>query len=644
MFTGHTFWYNDLSVSSGKGLKPIMNLRQRILSLICIVLVGIVMLTAAVLTWNAYESMLVEQKASGQVLARMLARASYIVANLPDEVERGIADQMVTEATITAHFVVAAEAAGWSPEEINAHLKGIVASTSLSEFRITDEKGRVYLQNQDGMEFTFTDDAVKNPQSSIFYPLLNGKARVVVQPAASRDEDGKIFKYVAVTGVDKPRIVQVGFEATALNIVRQRVSLDRFGQELIDSGDIRAIRIVNTTLQDQVFKATPEVDTKLSALDQSIVKQVIDQGKAQTYIDQEYLKVVEPIINLDSYGIPNTITSGAVIIFLPLNRLQAAIWLQLKQAIAVASIIVVLGIIVSLIFARTITRPIDRFREAATSVQAGDYQPELLERVVKRTDELGRLGQVFDQMAREMGARDRRLRLLQVIIPLGVALSAEKDFSRLLETIVIEALNIAHADAGSLYLLDEGNLLKFVIIRNKTLGVALGGTTGKDITLKPIPLYDEDGQPNHNHLVSYCALTGKHVWIDDAYDTTEFDLSGTRAYDAQMGYHTTSVLTMSLKDVSNNIIGALQLINAQDAKTHEVIPFERDEVVDSLALITSAALSAYIREESLREEIEKLRIEIDYSRQTKQVKEIVESDYFKALQTQADVMRKKRKT
>lgn len=617
-----------------------MNLRQRIISLILIVLVGIVMLTAAVLTWNARESLLRQQRSSGEVIARMLARASYIVRDLPNQMENGVAEQMVTEATITAHFIAAAEAAGWTPEEINEHLKSIIASTSLSEFRITDETGHIYLKNQPNTpDFVFGPDKAQDP----LYQLLTGKSKVAIQPVVTRVQDGKIFKYVAVAGIDKPRIVQVGFEATALNLMRQRVSLERLGQELVESKDIRAIRIVNGAIQTGVFQAAPDVDKNLSAQDLLVIRQVIDQGKSQAYMDQDMLKVVEPIRGVDATGYLNNTISGAVIIFLPTDQLQAAILLQLTQAIAVAVIILAAGIFMSLIFVRTITRPIDRFREAATSVQAGDYQPELLERVVKRTDELGRLGQVFDQMAREMGARDRRLRLLQVIIPLGVALSAEKDFSRLLETIVIEALKIAHADAGSLYLLDEGNLLKFVIIRNETLGVALGGTTGKEINLKPIPLYDEDGTPNHNHIVSYSALTGKHVWIDDAYDTTDFDLSGTRGYDVQTGYHTTSMLTISLKDTSNNIIGALQLLNAQDPKTHEVIPFEQDEVVDSLALITSAALSAYIREEQLREEIQKLRIEIDYSKQTKQVKEIVESDYFKALQTQADEMRKRRK-
>lgn len=620
-----------------------MNLRTRILTLTSSLIAGVVLLTAAVLAWNARESLLAEQQSNGEVVARMLARAGFLVSRLPEQVELGIGDQLVTEATITAHFIAAAEAAGWSSEEINGRLKEISTRTSLAEILVTDENGRVYFSNMDDtIGLTFTRKS-SDPRFAMFVQLLGGSNRVVMQPGQQRS-DGKFFKYVGVSGVDKNRIIQVGYNAEALQLVRERVSMDRLGKELVASHDIRALRIINNAYETEVFQSDGVVSETLSPMDLAAADQVMADGKVQTYIEKDLLKVVQPINTIDANGELSEKTNGVVMVFLPTDRLRAAVFYQLAQAIIVAFVILVFGVIISLILARTITRPIDRFREAATSIQSGDYEPELLERVIQRPDELGRLGKVFDQMAREMGARDRRLRLLQVIIPLGVALSAEKDFSRLLETIVLEALKIAHADAGSLYLLDEGNLLKFVIIRNETLGIALGGTTGKDITLPPVPLYDEEGQPNHNHIVSYCALTGKHVWLDDAYATTEFDLSGTRAFDAQTGYHTTSVLTMSLKDTTNNIIGALQLINAMDPKTHEVVPFEQDEVVDSLALITSAALSAYIREESLREEINKLRIEIDYSRQTKQVKEIVESDYFKALQSQADAMRKKRKS
>lgn len=617
-----------------------MSLRSRMLLFTSLLLAGAVLVTASVLTWNARQSMLDDERESGQILARVLAHTSYIVEDFPAEMEGAIADQMVTEATIAAHFVAAAEKAGWSADEINAHLKQIVATTTLSEFWITDSNGHAYLRNQDGIDFTFSSDAAKNPQSAVFYQLITGKEKVIIQAAAKRDYDGKSFKYVGVGGVDEPRIVQVGYEASLLDALRERVSMDRLSQELVAGGDIRAIRVVDASYKTTVFQSAAGLSPDISDSELAVIKDVLVKGQGQSYLDGNFLKVIEPIRGIDANG-P---TSGAVILYLPTDRLQAAIQRQVTQAVAAALAILLIGVVMSSIMAHTITQPLTAFRRAAASVQTGSYQPGLLADVLLRRDELGALGRVFDQMARDVGARDRRFNLLRVIIPIGVALSAEKDFSRLLETIVVEAQRITNADAGSLYLRTDDNMLKFVIVRNETLNVALGGTTGREVTLQPIPLFDEQGNPDNSHLASYSALSGKRVVLEDAYATTEFDLSGTRAFDAQTGYHSKSFLTMPLKDASDNVIGVLQLINAKDPITKEVVPFQDDEVLDSLVLITTAALSAYIREETLRTEINKLRIEIDQSKQNKQVDEIAESDYFKNLQAQAEEMKKRRKS
>ena len=45
---------------------------------------------------------------------------------------------------------------------------------------------------------------------------LDGGKKVVIQDARKREIDNKVFKYVGVAGVDKPRIVQVGVAADNL--------------------------------------------------------------------------------------------------------------------------------------------------------------------------------------------------------------------------------------------------------------------------------------------------------------------------------------------------------------------------------------------------------------------------------------------
>jgi hypothetical protein len=122
---------------------------------------------------------------------------------------------MVGEAMLAAQFVAAAEKNGMTADAINAALKDIAGKSAIQEFWITDSSGHAYLTNS-GIDFTFTSDATKQPQASAFWPLITGAKTVVIQNARKREIDNKIFKYVGVAGVDKPRIVQVGVSAANL--------------------------------------------------------------------------------------------------------------------------------------------------------------------------------------------------------------------------------------------------------------------------------------------------------------------------------------------------------------------------------------------------------------------------------------------
>lgn len=86
----------------------------------------------------------------------------------------------------------------------------------------------------------------------------------------------------------------------------------------------------------------------------------------------------------------------------------------------------------------------------------------------------------------------------------------------------------------------------------------------------------------------------------------------------------------------------LQLINAKD-KAGGIISFTADDVLESLILLASAALDGYIREERLRQEIAKLRIEIDESRRASTVADITDSEYFKTLQNKVRELRSRQK-
>jgi GAF domain-containing protein len=285
-----------------------------------------------------------------------------------------------------------------------------------------------------------------------------------------------------------------------------------------------------------------------------------------------------------------------------------------------------------------------RIRQAVEAIEQGEYNPDSLVDLITRTDEIGQLARVVDAMGRDVAFRYKQLRLLGRVIPIGVALSAERNFNRLLESLVIEAQDVTGADAGTLYLL-KNDTLEFVIVRNATLGVNMGGTSGNKIAFKPLPLYNADGSENRSNIATYTALTRRKVIIADAYQTgTGFDFSGPRAFDQNTGYHSRSFLTIPLEGSDRGVIGVLQLINAKDPDTGEIIPFPADNVLDMLVLLASAALDGYIREEKLRAEIAQLRIEIDEHHRALQVAEITDTEYFRQLQNKARQMRSQRQS
>jgi len=194
-----------------------------------------------------------------------------------------------------------------------------------------------------------------------------------------------------------------------------------------------------------------------------------------------------------------------------------------------------------------------------------------------------------------MTADDLWIRLKE-LNTIGIALSKEQDTTRLLETILVAAKSITNADGGTIYLMEgEGRerILKFEIIRTDSLHIAMGGTTGAPIPFYPVKLTGEDGKPNNSMVVAYAALHDCTVKIDDAYKVDGFDFSGTKNFDKKNAYHSKSFLTVPMKNHESEIIGVLQLINAQHKLKKSIIPFtDADQhLVESLASQAAIALT-----------------------------------------------------
>lgn len=161
---------------------------------------------------------------AGLPLAATAALTTFVVHRSTQRfVENAIGDQMVIEARIVAHIVAIAEQKrpeGMTLAEVNGHLKEIARFAKEKkkydyEFWVTDSSGKVYIGTE-GVEFTFKAD---QPQAGAFLRLLDrgaDRADFVVQESRKREIDNHVYKYVGVSGVDRSRIVEVGYRTDSL--------------------------------------------------------------------------------------------------------------------------------------------------------------------------------------------------------------------------------------------------------------------------------------------------------------------------------------------------------------------------------------------------------------------------------------------
>ena len=178
----------------------------------------------------------------------------------------------------------------------------------------------------------------------------------------------------------------------------------------------------------------------------------------------------------------------------------------------------------------------------------------------------------------EQDLADRLRRLNEI----GVALSGQNDLHDLLGQILLEARRFTNADAGTLYLA-KGDHLTFEVTQNDSLR-DFGGKD--DVDIPPVPL-------NTESVSGYAAVTGDILNIEDVYDEERYRFEGPRNYDKLTGYRTKSMLVVPMKDHEHQFIGVLQLLNAMDPASGEVVAFtdEDESLLESLASQAAMAIN-----------------------------------------------------
>ena len=373
-----------------------MTIRTQTLLMVTLLLTLAVLATAGVMGWNSRRGLIAEGETQGLVLARLLARSAAFGVQVTDDVEKAIGEQMVIEATMAAHLVALGEAAGVSAKELNRQLKQIADDTVLDEIWITDEKGHAYLRNRANIDFTFSPDPKQQPQASAFWPLLTGKAKSVVQEAHQREIETEVFKYVGVAGVDKPRIVQVGYNANFLRQLRQRMGLTRLVNQLVSAGGIIAIRVLDKNM-DTVEYAERVEGGKLpepTARELANFRELASQGHSDAYLEGSLLKVVAPI---GQEG--GELQGGAIVVDLPTDHIRAAIQNRIRLAIVLSALVLSIGSVIAIFGAKTISAPITELTAMTQRIAGGDFTQRI---AISAKNEIGALAGSFNEMTRRL--------------------------------------------------------------------------------------------------------------------------------------------------------------------------------------------------------------------------------------------------
>lgn len=210
---------------------------------------------------------------------------------------------------------------------------------------------------------------------------------------------------------------------------------------------------------------------------------------------------------------------------------------------------------------------------------------------VERVLEKQRLKEQNQQLLIDLANKNKELEnfnniltnTIAVLTQIGTALSSERNLNSLLEMIVAEARNATNADGGTLYIM-ENNQLNFKIVQNKSKNIFMGGTSKDPINFQPVSL-------DESNVSAYCAIKKEIINISDVYTSQDFDFSGPKKYDASTGYKTKSMLVLPMLDRLNNVVGVLQLINAIDRKTGEIIEFPSNQVEIARSLASQAGIA-----------------------------------------------------
>jgi len=184
------------------------------------------------------------------------------------------------------------------------------------------------------------------------------------------------------------------------------------------------------------------------------------------------------------------------------------------------------------------------------------------------------------------------------LLNVGIALSSIHELDKLLDLILKEARRLTRADAGTLYLVKDNQLI-FKISQCDSLCCRLGEGRMRQ-------MYESFSMPiSPKSIAGYVALNKKVLNIPDVQQIPEeAPFHYNPSWDEKTGYITRSMLVVPMLNREGKVTGVLQLINALKAEDQgKIIPFpaQQERLVSSLASQAAVAIENAELTENLKQ-------------------------------------------
>ena len=352
------------------------------------------------------------QQAEDQALlvAGLIASEANRAELTADEIDRMIVSQMEAQALAIARHLDNQPHEVENRDALGIYFAKLTADSAVDDVWLLDEAGRPMVRAIEGLsESGALDLASAGIDPRVVEALVSGRRFSVAFQSVPPMGWEKPIRYVGVRAGTRETVL-VGTLAGETGGPGEVIGIGAALDSLAGREAIRSIWVVSDLLHLIAMATFEDVDdfgaeAALSADDQDLATRVLGVDGAESFLGENALHVAAPI--LDRGGV----ATGAAVIHMQRDHLDQLFEDHIKFGLIVAAAAFAIGSIIAAVSARRIVQPVTALTTAAAEVDTDtlSFAPETLDPVAVRRDELGTLVRVFQNMVRQVQAREEYL-------------------------------------------------------------------------------------------------------------------------------------------------------------------------------------------------------------------------------------------